>query len=166
MNELIVTIGEQKKAIELINKSKVRLNDTEHDVSLSKLSDYLYLLKVDEKVYEVTTTRLDNEKFLFSIDGRQITATARTALQEKAHELLEKREAESSEDSVKAPMPGLILKILKKEGEQVKLGDPLIVLEAMKMENEIRSPSNGIISKINYSEGQSVEKDAAILNIE
>ena len=63
-------------------------------------------------------------------------------------------------------MPGLLLKIKKKEGEHVEIGEPIIVLEAMKMENEIRSPSSGTVTEINFTEGSSVEKDAIILKIE
>lgn len=80
--------------------------------------------------------------------------------------MLKQREASAKHDSIKAPMPGLILKIKKKAGEHVEIGEPLIVLEAMKMENEIRSPSTGTITEINYTEGSSVEKDAVILKIE
>lgn len=166
MSEIIVSISEEKKRIEILDGNRVRIDDVIHDVALSKLSNYLYLLKLDEKVYEITTDQLNNEDFLFFIDGRQINATARTALQEKAYELLKKQRASSSEDLVKAPMPGLLLKILKKEGEQVELGEPLLVLEAMKMENEIRSPAAGIVKDIKYREGASVEKDAEILKIE
>ena len=166
MNEIIVGIGNKKKNVVVIDSETVNIDGKEHKVILSKVSDYLYLIKIDEKVYEVTTTKKSSEKYVFSIDGRFLETTVRTALQEKANEVLKQREALSKHDSIKSPMPGLILKIKKKEGESVELGEPLIVLEAMKMENEIRSPSGGVVKEINYKEGDSVEKDAVILKIE
>ena len=67
---------------------------------------------------------------------------------------------------VKAPMPGLLIKIKKKIGDHVELGEPILILEAMKMENDLRSPSSGVVKEINFQEGQSVEKGASILVIE
>lgn len=166
MNKIVVTIGEKKKELELIDENTIRIGETNHKVNLSKVSNYLYLIKIDEKVYEVTATKQNSDEYDFSIDGRQIKAIARTELQEKANTLLKERAAAAHVDKVKAPMPGLILKLLKNEGDEVKLGDPLIVLEAMKMENEIRSPAEGIIRKVNFKEGDSVEKDADIIIIE
>lgn len=166
MSEMIVTIGSKKKYVKILDENNVEIDGKIHEVNLSKISDYLYLIKIDKKVYEVTSTKQSSEKYWFSIDGRFLDVTIRTTLQEKANEVLKQREATSKHDTIKAPMPGLILRIKKKVGEHIEIGEPLIVLEAMKMENEIRSPSSGIISEINCKEGLSVEKDSIIMKIE
>lgn len=57
---------------------------------------------------------------------------------------------------IKAPIPGLITRIMVDEGEIVDLGQPLFILEAMKMENEIRASQSGKIVSINVTEGQGV----------
>jgi biotin carboxyl carrier protein len=67
---------------------------------------------------------------------------------------------------VKAPMPGLILKIRKKAGETVEQGESLIILEAMKMENDLKAPASGIIKSILVSEGSAVEKGVVLFSIE
>jgi len=59
---------------------------------------------------------------------------------------------------VKAPMPGLVIKIEVTVGQTVMKGDGLLVIEAMKMENEIRSPIAGNVAKIMVSKGTAVEK--------
>ena len=64
---------------------------------------------------------------------------------------------------IKAPMPGLVLKVLVNEGDSVKKGDGLLVLEAMKMENLIKAPADIIISKINIKSGQTVDKNQVLL---
>ena len=166
MSEFIATIGESKHKIKVFSDNKVELNGKLYDVEYSKVNDHLYLIKVNDKIFEVTTTKRNNEKYNFLIDGYSIESTVRTTLQEKANEFLSKKALLSHHDDVKAPMPGLILKINKKAGEVVKLGEPLIVLEAMKMENEIRSPASGTIKEIFYKEGEPVEKDSVILKIE
>ena len=70
------------------------------------------------------------------------------------------------ENEIKAPMPGLILEIGIKEGEQVKAGESLLVLEAMKMENTITAPSDATIKSISVEEGQSVAKNELLIELE
>lgn len=67
---------------------------------------------------------------------------------------------------VKAPMPGLVLRIQVKPGDVVKKGDPLLVLEAMKMENVIKADGEGTIKKINVNEKQAVEKNTLLIELE
>ncbi len=69
------------------------------------------------------------------------------------------------EGVVTAPMPGKILRILVKEGEEVKTGQGLITLEAMKMENEIPAPKNGTIKKILVKEGDTVNTGDPLIEI-
>jgi biotin carboxyl carrier protein len=63
-------------------------------------------------------------------------------------------------------MPGLILKLKKRIGDEVEAGEPVLILEAMKMENELRSPSRGKIREIFVKEGTAVEKGAALFIID
>lgn len=65
---------------------------------------------------------------------------------------------------VKAPMPGLVLNVLASEGDEVKKGDNLLVLEAMKMENMIKSPTDGVIKKITIKQGDKVEKNELLIS--
>ena len=67
---------------------------------------------------------------------------------------------------VTAPMPGIILSIIVKEGDQVSAGDSLLVLEAMKMENEIHAPRAGTIKKIHVSEGAEVRAGSELIEFE
>lgn len=68
-------------------------------------------------------------------------------------------------EEVTAPMPGSMFNILVKEGQNVKKGDVVAILEAMKMENEIVSPVDGCISSINVEKGQNVNLGDVILKI-
>jgi biotin carboxyl carrier protein len=67
---------------------------------------------------------------------------------------------------VKAPMPGLVLKVLIVPGQEVVKGDNLLVLEAMKMENMIKSPTDGIVAKILVSTGDKIEKNTILLQFD
>jgi biotin carboxyl carrier protein len=67
--------------------------------------------------------------------------------------------------SISAPMPGTVLDIKVTEGQRVKAGDILLILEAMKMENEIVAPSDGKVSKINTSKGAAVNTGDALITL-
>lgn len=69
-------------------------------------------------------------------------------------------------NSIKAPMPGLILDIHVKTGQEVKENDPLLILEAMKMENIITSPRDGIIKLVNIKKGDAIEKGHLLIEFE
>ena len=71
----------------------------------------------------------------------------------------------SGDGRVKAPIPGIIRRVLVKEGDQVEVGQPLIVLEAMKMENEIRAPRSGTVTALSVAPGRSVQLNALMVEI-
>ena len=65
--------------------------------------------------------------------------------------------AAAGDTTMTAPMPGSVSKIVAKEGQTVKKGDVIIMLEAMKMQNEMASPVAGVVKSINVSVGESVK---------
>ena len=67
-----------------------------------------------------------------------------------------KKPVEAGSGSVVAPMPGTILKVLKADGDQVKAGEVVLVLEAMKMENEITAPVDGTVASLSLAAGSTV----------
>lgn len=69
-------------------------------------------------------------------------------------------------DTLPAPMPGSILKLLVKVGDEVKENQPLIILEAMKMENEVVSNHAGKVTGINVTVGENVNAGDALITIQ
>lgn len=67
--------------------------------------------------------------------------------------------------TIEAPLPGNVWKIMVKEGQEVKEGDVLIILEAMKMENEIYAPSSGTVASIHVTEGASVNGGDVLVSL-
>lgn len=72
---------------------------------------------------------------------------------------------EASGGVVKAPMPGLVVRVLVAEGETVAAGQGLVVLEAMKMENELKAPAAGVVKTIRASPGAAVEKGSVLVEL-
>ena len=76
-----------------------------------------------------------------------------------------KAQGKAGSVSIKAPMPGTILKINVKVGDSVKAGDVVCVLEAMKMENDICAPQDGVVSSVEIAQGASVATDAVLVTL-
>jgi len=68
--------------------------------------------------------------------------------------------------AITAIMPGLVIKINKKEGERVEAGEVIIILEAMKMQNELHARQSGVVKQINVKQGESVEMRQVLAVIE
>ena len=74
-------------------------------------------------------------------------------------------ETKSVEGGLSAPMPGTVLDILVKQGQRVREGQALMVMEAMKMEHRIQAPRAGEITRLHYSVGDRVEMGATLVEI-
>jgi len=88
-------------------------------------------------------------------------------LQDRLDQVLEKfglsGGASAKAADLKAPMPGLVQRVLVEPGQTVEKGAPLLVLVAMKMENMIKATAPGTVSKIHVGEGDKVEKGAVLI---
>ena len=71
--------------------------------------------------------------------------------------------AGAGEHSIDAPMPGKVIKLVAAEGQAVKAGDVLLILEAMKMQNEITADADGTVKKFNVAAGQSVKAHESLV---
>ena len=76
-----------------------------------------------------------------------------------------KRPRATKEGDVTTSMPGTVVEVLVKEGDTVKAGDPVLIIEAMKMENEVQAPVGGTVDQVNVKKGDSVNPDEALMEI-
>lgn len=110
-----------------------------------------YEIEIDGQVYHVKVRELSDDAVMTEqpkADSGKSTADVAPQTEGKA---------------MLAPMAGTVLRILVKEGQRVKKGENLIVLEAMKMENEIVADEDGVVRRILVKENDSVESDQALL---
>jgi biotin carboxyl carrier protein len=130
------------------------------------------VVELNGKSYEIRVieNRCDTGEFLLELGGERILVKAGDLVKEAPP----KRRARAVEaagpavaeavlagdaapvevrSGVWAPMPGKIVKVLVKVGQEVNAGDPVMVLEAMKMENELRSPVAGVVKAVHVTEG-------------
>jgi propionyl-CoA carboxylase alpha chain len=101
--------------------------------------------------------------FELAYRGTEVKAFVYTEREAQYAHLMPVKKLSASEKSVRCPMPGLVVSISVNEGQEVKAGETLAVVEAMKMENILRAERDGVISKIRVKPGDSVAVDAVIM---
>jgi propionyl-CoA carboxylase alpha chain len=95
--------------------------------------------------------------------GAEVRAYVYTESEAAAARLMPMKQAADSGKAVRCPMPGLIISIAVAEGQEIKAGDTLAVVEAMKMENVLRAERDGVVKTIKAKPGDSLAVDAVIM---
>jgi len=101
--------------------------------------------------------------FELAYRGFELKAFVYTAREAHYARLAPAKKLSGSEKSVRCPMPGLVVSIAVAEGQEVKTGETLAVVEAMKMENVLRAERDGTVKKIRVKPGDSVAVDAVVM---
>ena len=137
---------------------KTRENFWQTIIILGGMDMRKFLINVNGNSYEVEVEELGVENKAERPAVSKPTSAPATPKAAPAPKKEEKKEVVVSQgqEVVESPMPGNIWKIEVKEGDTVKAGDILLILEAMKMENEILAPRDGVVSSINTTEGAAV----------
>ena len=142
------------------NEIVVSLGKKQYCVSVEFISEDEILLNIEGRIHNVIV----NSNALFYsvyVNGRFFKVEKKSVSQ-----LLGKKGVKPQKKDIKTSMPGRIVKVFIKEGDKVKDGQAVLVLEAMKMQNEIKSPQSGVITKINHTAGDSVEAGALLFSVE
>ena len=136
---------------------KIKINGTEYEVIIHKVEGKQAYLTVNDVQFAVEVEELAINPTRMSPDP--IAKTVQPAVS------LGKPKVSSSVYELRSPLPGVIIDLFVKEGDKVKVGQSLLILEAMKMENSIEAEREGIIEKINCRTGESVLEGDVILTI-
>lgn len=135
------------------NDYDVELLNFEGNIAEIEVNGTKYQVEVDKKISRPVTPKLMRTK-------RERTAETHKS-QVKTHKPTEKKGA----GVVKSPLPGTILQVFVKEGDAVKVGDKLLLLEAMKMENNVNAAKEGKVVKISVNPGDSVLEGDVLVEI-
>jgi len=140
-------------------------NDNHIDVDIKQLNDVLYHVIKNKGSYNAEVVNFDRDSKTAEI---KVNNNIYTVIAKDQFDVLLDKMGLSSLNAVKisdikAPMPGLVLKVLVAEGDEIKNGDSLFVLEAMKMENIIKSPADVTVKAIRIKPGDKVEKGQILI---
>jgi len=159
--DFVVTVDHRTVAIHL-EGDRVIIDGKPASASLEKVSQNLYSLLLGNRSYELVIS----EGTVVSIDGQPVALDVK----DMRALLLEKYGAQSGSSqqaqSLRAPMPGLVLRVSVEPGEAVQAGQSALVLEAMKMENDLRIAADGVVRQVHVSPGDAVAKNALLIDFE
>ena len=130
-----------------------------------QLGQILYSGTVNGSAIAVQVQR-HNQTYRLSHDGHRADITILTPREAELMKLMPVKAPPDTSRHLLAPMPGLLVSVAVKPGDEVKAGEELAVLEAMKMENTLRAERDGVVAKINFEPGASLEVDELIMEIE
>ena len=135
--------------------SHVWIGDTGHDLHLI-VDGRSYDFRIEEDDGQLAITHIGNRYHCAVLDEHLADLQRRAGLSDRP----------TGRTIVKAPMPGLVVRVLVEPGTQVQKGDRLLILEAMKMENDVKAPRAGRVSSISVAPGQVVAGGSELAVIE
>ncbi|MBE0675843.1 MAG: biotin/lipoyl-binding protein [Bacteroidales bacterium] len=136
-----------------------------------------YKFTIDGNTFEVDIVQIEGNMAKIEVNGTTFNVEIHRAVQpaktpvlvrpavKDPQKMIEKKVG-GARSSVKAPLPGIILRLLVKPGDEVKKDQKLFIMEAMKMENEIKADRDGVVTAIKVTEGQSVLQEEVIMEMD
>ena len=157
----VTMIGDHEYLVDIIDEH----HDVIYEVDFDSVSDQpVYSLIVDGRTYESFVYHSE-EGLQVLLHGKLYPANVEDEREKRLRAALGGRVIQRGDYHLKAPMPGLIIAIPVSDGQFVKKGEVLLILESMKMQNELKAPRDGKISRIRIQEGDSIELRETLLTI-
>lgn len=163
------TVNGKEFKIEKIKTSGLwRLNDAEVNPDIIRLKEGSFHTIINNKNYSVEIIDSDTatKTVTLVVNGKEYTVQLKDQYDELLHRLGMDTAGTHKANDLKAPMPGLVVNILVKEGQQVNPGDALLTLEAMKMENVLKAAGTGTVAAVKVKPKQAVEKNEILIQFQ
>ena len=145
------------------SKENGTLNGEPFSWDVYKISDTLYHVIKDHRSYNVEVLADADGKHQIKVNGNIYETERINKFDELLKSLGMEKGGAGKVNELKAPMPGLVLEINVKPGDELKKGDRVLVLEAMKMENVIKVPVDATVASIEVEKGKTVDKNQVMI---
>jgi biotin carboxyl carrier protein len=161
----ITTVEDRQFLVEIIDEKHVSVDGKVYEVDFESVSGQpVYSLILDGKSHESYVAPGDHD-WQVLIRGRLYPVTVEDEREKRLRSAAGGGVAETGEFHLRAPMPGLVVAILVEEGQAIKKGQVLLILESMKMQNELKSPRDGTAGRIRVKAGETVEQKQTLLSV-
>jgi biotin carboxyl carrier protein len=175
MKKFYINLDESKETreITLSGHDTFTTAEGEHKYEYKFLTPSVMVLRIDGNNYVIkceTDTESDSEikntDFILELNGNNYKLTCKSELDLLLEKFSKTKSDKGFRKDILSPMPGSIVKINVREGDKVRKGQVLLVLEAMKMENELKAAQDCIVNKVLAEEKKPVDKGQILLKLE
>lgn len=161
----IASVDDQSFEIEIRPNDQVLINGEPVQADFQSVADQpVYTLLLDGESFEALVYPSDRGVQVL-LRGRLFDFIVEDERQRRLRQSSGGAAIQSGEYQLKAPMPGLIVAIPIEEGQEIKAGDDLIILESMKMQNELKAPRDGVVNRIRIKPGDNVDQNQVLLTL-
>ncbi|MGC9376013.1 MAG: biotin/lipoyl-containing protein [Bacteroidales bacterium] len=163
-----ISCTEKNKKYEFVNPKELYIKQGKKYIPIEIVSDkqgFVYIVWKKRK-YLVDIIEKNQNKYEVLVNGVSYSISVESPFSYKRRKYLAKNKETSKIEKIQAPMPGKIVEFLVEENQEIKEGEPLLILEAMKMQNEIVSNIHGKIKNINFNAEDTVMKDDVLIEVE
>jgi biotin carboxyl carrier protein len=161
----ITTVEGKEFSVEVVDEKHVIVNGKTYEVDFESVNGQpVYSLIVDGHSHESYIYQGD-DNWQVLMRGRLYPVTVEDEREKRLRAAAGGGVAETGEFHLRAPMPGLVVSINVSEGQDVKKGQVILILESMKMQNELKAPRDGTIGRIRVKPGESVEQKQTLLSV-
>lgn len=167
--KLQAEISSEKHEIEIRRdgeKVSARIDDREYELEVSEVEPNVYLLKNENKIYEVFVAPQTNQNEPFEVKIKNQELEVNLIDPKRLRGASGASEHNEGIAEIKTAMPGKLVRVLVEAGAEIKQGEAVLVVEAMKMQNEMKSPKDGTVKEIRFSEGATVNAGDVLAIIE
>jgi len=162
----ITNVEGKEFLVEIIDDRHVSVDGKVYEVDFESVSGQpVYSLIVDGKSYEGYAAQ-DEDTWQVLLRGRLYPVTVEDEREKRLRSAAGGGVTETGEFHLRAPMPGLIVTVPIQEGQPVKRGQVLLILESMKMQNELKAPRDGTIGRVRVRAGETVEQKQILLSVQ
>lgn len=142
--------------------------DTAHQLDVVRDGEQTFHLLENGRAFHIKLLEADyaNRSYTFQVNGIKHKVRISDYYERLVKKLGLTVGGTQKINSIKAPMPGLVLSVLVKPGQAVQKDDPLLILEAMKMENVIKADGEGLVKSVAVEKSQSVDKGQLLIEFE
>lgn len=145
-------------------KAQLRLNEKAHEAEISQPEPGFFVVQIDSRVYRCALDKLPGGETEIIVNGVRFPVSVRDKKSLRGG--AGSGAGASGKITLTSPMPGKVVRVMLKAGDEVAANQGVLVVEAMKMQNEVQSPRAGTVTEIRVAEGQTVNAGETLAIIE
>lgn len=157
--------GKKKHSFKLPLTENITIGGRKYQIKIKEDDKHGTYILWKNRRYPVEVIQGHQNKYEILFNDISYSFTIETPFSLKRKKALSKVKGANLNEKVVSPMPGKIVDVMVREGNEVTKGEPVVILEAMKMQNEIQSPVDGIVTSVEVKPNNNVMKDDLLVEI-